>query len=432
MNEKFKEFLKKKGHNPEDFEGMEIEQKTDLGNEYLEERQAEIQKMIDEKADAESIKTLVKELNEENVRQFTELTKAMVEIGKAVRKNSEKPQSKADKGLRQYIEENSEVLKGIRDRGENAKQLEFTIKGTQGATDIGQRDDYATFLPGTVRKPVRRTRILDLFRRKKVSSEYIKYREENVVTRDAKFVIACATSTHTTKKTWQNRTVELAKIRDIVDICLDMLSDYDFVESEIYQLITESVLLKADYELLLGASANATDMLSIDSISSEFNPANVLAPFDGAFEMANIEQLVDAMSAQINIFGQENMWMADTVVMNYRDFILYRNLKNTQGDKLIKTLSDGTATIAGLQIVTSPIVPSNELYVFDSTQGEILDRQALTVKTSFENRDNIEHEMVTIVAVARLQFHVPIINRDAFMKCSDVAQAIEDITEVTP
>jgi hypothetical protein len=428
MNKKFEEFLKSKGHTPEDYEKMEIEAKTDLGNEYLEERQAEIQKMIDEKADAESIKELVKELNEANVAQFTELTKAMIEIGKQVRKNGENKQVKAEKGLRAYIEENSEILKGIKERNVNAKQLEFTIKGTQGATDIGQRDDYATFLPGTIRKPVRRTRILDLFRRKKVSTEYIKYREENVVTRDAKFVVACATSTHNTKKTWQNRTVELAKIRDIVDICLDMLSDYDFVESEIYQLITESVQLKADYELLLGASSTATDMLSIDSISSEFNPANVLAPFSGAFEDANIEQLVDAMAAQINIFGQENMWMADTVIMNYRDFILYRNLKDANGNKLIKTLSDGTATIAGLTIVTSPIVPANEIYVFDSTQGEILDRQSLTVKTSYENRDNIEHEMVTIVAVARLQFHVAMINRDAFMKSSDVAAAIAAIT----
>ena len=120
--------------------------------------------------------------------------------------------------------------------------------------------------------------------------------------------------------------------------------------------------------------------------------------------------------------------MADTVVMNYRDFIIYRNLKNNEGDKLIKTLSDGTATIAGLRIVTSPIVPANEIYVFDSTQGEILDRQSLTVKTSYENRDNIEHEMVTIVAVARLQFHVATINRDAFMKSSNVSAAITAIT----
>src|SRR5690606_35172534 len=95
--------------------------------------------------------------------------------------------------------------------------------------------------------------------------------------------------------------------------------------------------------------------------------------------------------------------------------------------KLMKTLSDGTATIAGLQVVTSPIVEENTLYVFDSTKGEILDRQALTVKTSYENNDNIEHEMVTFVAVERLQFHVSIINRDAFMKSSNVTAAIAAI-----
>jgi len=358
-----------------------------------------------------------------------ELEKAMMQL-KSI---GEKGNASGEKeGLRKYIQENSEVLKGIMANKSNAKQLDITLKSTQGATDIGQRDDYAQFLPGTERKPVRRTAILDLFRRKPVSREYIKYREENVVTRNAKFVVACATSTHTTKKTWVNRTVELAKVRDIVDICIDMLDDYDFVEAEIRELVNESIYLAVDYELLLGASATATDMLSIDFISSEFDPANALADFSAAtgtpFQMANIEQLASAMSAQINVFGQENKWMPDTIILNYVDYTVYKNLKNLNGDKVILTLSDGTNTIAGLRVVTSPIVARNTCYVFDSMQGEILDRQMLTVKTSFENNDNIEHEMVTLVGVARLQFNVKIINRNAFMKCSDIATAITAIT----
>jgi len=184
--------------------------------------------------------------------------------------------------------------------------------------------------------------------------------------------------------------------------------------------------------LLLGTSAATTDLLSIDSIASEFNPANALANFSLAsgtpFQDANLEQLVDAMGAQISIFGEENAWMADTVIMNFKDFVNYRNLKDANGNKLIHTLSDGFATIAGMRVVTSPIVVADTLYVFDSTQGEILDRQLLTVKTSYENGTNIEHETVTFVAVERLQFHVPIIQRDAFMKCSGVAAAIALIT----
>lgn len=343
----------------------------------------------------------------------------------------EKGGSKEDAGLLKYIKENSATLKAIKG-GDRTQSIDITVKATEVATDIGDRDVYATILPGTGRKPVRNARIMDLFKRKRVSSEYIKYREENVVTRDAKFVVACATSTHTTKKSWVMRTVELAKIRDIMDACIDMLDDYVWVEAELKELVNESIKLKADYELLLGVGTASTDMLSINTISSEFNPANALANFSVAsgtpFKDANLEQLVDAMGAQISVFGQENAWMANTLVMNFKDFVNYRNLKDANGNKLVHTLSDSVPTIAGMNVVTSPIVGADTCYVFDASQGEILDREQITLKTSFENGTNIEHETVTFVGVERLQFHVPIIQRDAFMKCSGVAAAITAIT----
>lgn len=333
-------------------------------------------------------------------------------------------------GLKQFIQDNSQVLKDIKEKSKT--NAELTIKATQVASDITSGSDYAEFIPGTIRKPVRKPMLMDLFRSRAVSSEYIRYREEDTVTRDAKFVVACATSTHTTKKTWVDRTIQLAKIRDMADACIDMLDDYDWVEGELRQLINESLMLKAEYELLLGASTNPTDMLSINHISSEFNAANPLADFSAAsgtpFKDANVEQLADAMAAQITIFGQENKWMPNSVLMNYKDFILYRNLKDANGNKLIKTTTDGTSTIAGMNIFTSPLVASNTMYVMDTTQGEILSRKNYTLNISYENRDNIEHETVTFVAHARMQFHVPTINQDAFMKCSDVAAAITAIT----
>lgn len=433
MKEKFKAFLTEKGITPEQYAEKETSEQASLLAEYQEKLQSDMNALIEAKASKEDISELKAELNDLVNESNKAINEAIKELAIELKEGREqgKQLTERQKSIRKHLEENSTVLAAIKS-GNRDKSVEFTVKGTQGATDIGQRDDYATFLPGTERKPVRRTTIFDLFRRKPVSSEYIKYREENVVTRDAKFVVACATSTHNTKKTWQNRTVELAKIRDIVDVCIDMMEDYDFVEAEIRQLLEESIYLVAEYELLLGTSAAATDMLSIDFISSTFNPANPLADFSAAtgtpFADANIEQLASAMAAQITVFGQENKWMPDTIVMNYVDYTVYKNLKDANGNKLILTLSDSTATIAGLRVVTSPIVARNTCYVFDSTQGEILDRQALTLKTSFENNDNIEHEMVTLVGVARLQFHVKMINRDAFMKCDDIAAAITAIT----
>ena len=395
------------------------ENDTNVRKEEVEAQIKEAQKDNVSKEEVSKLESSLSEIKEVLINQSLEL--------KGLR-NAE-PVTNQVKSLRDYIEENSSVLEEIKHDGFN-----FTVKATEVATDIGSRDYLGSIDPVIGVAPVRRTSIMDLFPRRKVSGEYFHYWEEDVVTRDAKFVIACATSVHTTKKTWVKRTVELAKIRDIVDICIDMLSDYSFVESSMKKLIDESIKLKADYELLLGVGVASTDMLSLETVSSEFNAANALADFSAAtgtpFQAANLEQLVDSMGAQISIFGEQNAWMANTLVMNYKDFVNYRNLKDGQNNKLIHTLSDTVATIAGMRVVTSPIVADNTCYVFDSSKGEILDRQAITMATSYENKDNIEHELVTLVGVERLQFNVRLIDRDAFMKCSDIATAITAITLV--
>lgn len=435
MFKTLEKFLADKGLTLESFEAKTKDEQLVLIKEHNksnEDAYTAIKADVDSKLSKEEVSSMIAELKASTEKENALIIADFREIAVAVKNGQPKALTNEQKGLRAYIEENSEVLAEIKaNRGQKNKGFSFTIKATEAANDIGDRDYLGTIDPRIGTKPVRNTTIMDLFPRRSVSGEYFHYWEEDVVTRDAKFVIACATSTHTTKKTWAKRTVELAKIRDIIDICIDMLSDYAFVESSMRKLIDESIKLKADFELLLGASAASTDMLSIDSISSEFNPANALADFSFAtgtpFQDANLEQLVDAMGAQISIFGKENAWMANTLVMNFKDFVNYRNLKDSNGNKLVHTLSDAIPTIAGMRVVTSPIVVANTCFVFDSTKGEILDRQAITVVTSFENDTNVEHELVTLVGVERLQFNVRIIDRDAFMKCSDIAVAIAAI-----
>jgi hypothetical protein len=418
---------------------MEPEAKADLYKEYNAEMKSYIEtleKNIDGKATKEDLSEAVKALNEGKSEEMRLLGENMKTVMLAMKSIGEKgTKSNVQKGLKEYIMENSEVLKAIKENGAAQKAhagFSFDVnKSTQGATDIGGRDYLGTIEPGIENKPVRRTTILDLFSRMPVSTEYLHYWEQDTVTRDAKFVIACATSTSTTRTTWAKRTVELAKLRDLVDVCIDMLEDYAFVEGAINELINESIALKAEYELLLGASAVATDMLSIDYISSEFNPANPLADFSASIAVPTLGDLATCMKAQIYTFGQQNKWQADTIIMNYTDMVTYLLAKDLNGMYLFPNFVFGTTDqISGMRIVTSPLVEQNTMYVLDSTKGKILDRKRTTVTASFENKDNIEHELMTLVAVERLQFHVRLINRDAFMKCSDIATAITAITQV--
>lgn len=434
----FKEFLVSKGTTQEGFDAMEPQAQADLYKEYNAEMKSfinDLQKSVDGKVDQVTLDNAVKALNDGKTEEMRLLGENMKTVMLAMKSLGEKGvKQEVSKGLRAYIMEHSETIKAMKESAVNQKaHAGFSIdvnKGTEGATDIGGRDYLGSIEAGIERKPVRNTNILDLFKRTPVSTEYMHYWEENVVTRDAKFVIACATSAHTTKVTWAKRTVELAKLRDIVDICIDMMEDYAFVEGEINTLINESIALKAEYELLLGASAVATDMLSLNFISSEFNPANVLAPFSLKIQNPTLGDLAICMKAQIYTFGQQAKWNADTIIMNYTDMVTYLLAKDLNGMYLFPNFAFGTTDMVGeMKIVTSPLVPINTMYVIDSTKGKILDRKKTTIVASFENKDNIEHELVTMVAVERLQFHVRLINRDAFMKCSDIAAAITAITK---
>jgi len=377
----------------------------------------------DEVSQLKSELSSIKELAEKD--NTVELKSKLVDLESSIKglKEASKSAPVKRKSLVELIAEKADKISEVVKSGKG--KVEIALKAQQDPADIGTRDDYATFLEGTIKKPVRATRIIDLFRRVNVSTEYVKYREQNAVTRDAKVVVACATSTSDTKTTWVNRTVQIQKIRDFVDICIDMIDDYSFVASEVEQLVNESVKLKEEAEILLGSG----NILSIDGIASEFDAANVLAPFTGAFQSATLAELTAAMKAQIFTFGQENSWDADTIVMNYNDFVKFMHQKNSEGDYLLPNfVMAGDGILNGMKIVTSPLVTANTLYVFDSTKGEILDRQGATLEMSYENNDNFEHEIVTLKVVERLQFHVAQINQDAFMKCTDIATALTAIT----
>lgn len=369
------------------------------------------------KAELETAKETLKEfLGEEIASQITDMKEKAIDVKDAVAKALQDN----DGRIKDFLKSKSGTL-------------EIEVKASQGAGDIADRDNYALHLAGTGFKPFRRFSVTDLFRRTPVNKEYVKYREENTVTRDAKVVVACATSTHNTKKTWIERTVQITKIRDFVSVCIDMMDDYDFVGAEIKQLVEQSLKSKEESEILAGTGTGATDILSIETIASEFDPTNVLAPFDGAggngFQAPTLAELTASMSAQIVTFGQENAWMPDTILMNYNDKVRFMHQKNLQNDYLLPNfvLTNG-GILSGMRIVTSPLVAPNTLYVLDSTKGQILDRKAMTVEMSYENATNFETETVTIKAVERVQFHVPIIDRDAFMKCTDITTALTDIT----
>ena len=313
---------------------------------------------------------------------------------------------------------------------EDKSSVSFVLKANQEYGDIDSGLDFAQMQAGVTDQPVRRPFIQDLFPRIPLSTEHLKYVEQDSVVRDAQNVAACTSVTTGTKETLLVSDISTVRIKDIVKFCIDFVNDYPFMRARINTLIKQSIALRIEQQVLLGTGAgNETN--SIDLYSSEFNAANPACPFDADIQDATYTDLLEAMAAQIVEFGQQGTYMPDTALVNYCDWVKFIKLsKDTDGRYIHPNfITSNGLQIAGLTVRWSPIVPANTCYVFDSTKGDIIDRMATTIDVAFQNADEWEQEIASIKGYVRMNFLVKNENANAFMKCSDVETAITAITK---
>ena len=311
--------------------------------------------------------------------------------------------------------------------------VQFTInKASQTYGDITSGSDFAQMRAGVIDQPVRAPKIRSMFRSVPVSTEFYKYVQQTTVVRDAQNVALCAAVTSTTKETLTVASIETKVVKDMIDFCRAFVSDYPFMLSRINLLINQSLSLRIDSQLLLGDGLGV-NLNSIDSVSSEFSAANVACVLTTSIQTANMVDLILGMQTQIIELGAQNGFDPDVVLVNKCDwFKNVESLKDLDNNYLDARVSmiGGTPFVGGMMVAWTPLVVQNTAYVFDSTKGEIIDRQSLEIDIAFENKDNWEKEIATLKGLERLNFLVPSNLSNAFMKCSDVATAVTAITKL--
>jgi len=422
---KFLEFLTEKGLTEEDFNKKSAEEMAELYNEYNEENRTALKAAIEAKASTESLEALKTQIVKTQNDQAKALNDTLKEQGLAIAKLMEdKNTSKKDKAssIMDVLAKNSEQLKSLKDSA--LKNLRLEIKAEQNASDITTGTDFAAMQPGVGQLAVRRTFIKGLFRTINLNSEHMKYNDQETLNRDAKNVAACAPSTHGSKITWQVRTLQMKKVRDFVDVCIDMLEDYDFVSAEIRNLISVDVALKVDEQLLLGTNTG-DETNSISAVSSTF----AAGVYSSTIQAATVIDLIAVCGGLIADAGANNKFMANAVLMNPADALLLKHDKDANNNYLLPNLlSAAGANIGGITVIANPIVPINEMYVMDSTKGAVVQRKNNVVEFSYENNDNFERELVTVKGYERLNFWVRKVDENAFLHVPDIDAALVAIT----
>lgn len=395
---------------------------------HREEKEAELNKSISEKASNEELTALKAEVAKLKDSEFETMKSTLKAQGKEMAKLVEQVETQTAK---EGVSFTMAVLKGLKENEENLKEVlkhgsgtvKLEIKASQDASDITSGTDYAAIESGVGQIATRQALMKQLFPVQAISTEYLKYNDQETIVRDAKNVAGCAASTHNSKITWQVRTLQMSKVRDFVDLCVDMVDDYDYVEGEIRNLVSTDVALKVDQQLLLGTGVYP-ELNSVDAVASTFGAGSYAA----AIQDATLIDLIKVGAAQISDFGQNNKFMANTVLLNPVDAVKMQLLKDADGNYIVPNwiTSDGV-NIGAMRVIANQLVPADEMYIFDSTKGTIFQRRGATVEMAFENRENFEKELVTVKAYERLNFRVRNVDANAFLHVPSIAAAVAAI-----
>ena len=414
-----------------------IKYQDDLAADIIKREEAIASKIVALGEENESNKAELKALKDELISANTEtadMVKSMVEtmreqgrqLGKLVDTGSiDKGSFKSE--MKAAWDSN---LSKIQEAHDSKKNIDLTVKATQTYGDIDAGLDFATMKPGVTDIPVRAPKIRDLFNTIPLATEFLKFTEQDTVVRDAQNVAKCAAVTSTTKEELIVSSIETKVIKDQIDFCRLFIADYPFMESRINRLINQSIALRVDSQLLLG-DGTGENTFSIDSVASTFNAANAAADISTSVQVPTLVDLILGMETQIIELGQQNAFMPDTVIVNKVDWFIQVQSRKDQNDNYLDgrvTVVNGMPQVGGMAVIWTTIMPQNEIYVFDSTKGEVVDRQELSLEVAFENKDNWEKQIASLQGYVRLNFLVESNNANAFMHAPDVAAALTAIT----
>jgi hypothetical protein len=375
-----------------------------------------------------------------------EKTKEIDDMIASVKAHAQELQKIKDSGI-DTVEKVNPIAKALNDNKERIKTFLAAKNGlvkieVKAVEQMDPATDIATHtlgdrVPGIGQIPVRKPFMEDLFPVVNCNSEFIRYIDQESVVRDAKNVATAGASSHTTKITWKERNIQITNVRDMIDVPVNMLDDYEFVAGEIKNLIGSSVALKVDNDLLTGDGTHP-NLHSVDEVASEFSAANTLggtiAAWTATVETPTIFDLVIAMTSQIIALGKDGSFIPNVVLFNTIDRYKSMLIKNKNGDyqlpPFVARVNGNEYNIDGMIVRSNPNVPANSLRVMDSTKGTIYNRKGVVIEMSYENGSNFETEVVTIKAYRRLNLLIRNVNKNAFMKCSDIDAALLALAKV--
>tara|TARA_R110000824_G_scaffold377777_1_gene569130 strand:- start:901 stop:2205 length:1305 start_codon:yes stop_codon:yes gene_type:complete len=346
---------------------------------------------------------------------------------------------KAKSQIVEALETKADAVDGLLANQNNV--VKFELKNQTHAS-IVDTVDLAPVNETVIDQPKRSlTRIQDLFSKVKISKDHYRYTEQTDVVRDGRSVAyntAFATAS-TTSETVTVQSIPVKIVKAFLDISTDLIKDFAYMQGRSDKLVNESVAYKVEDSLINGDGANE-NLTGLLTYAEEFVAADTVnigtpvhAPVDSIAD-ANLIDLILSMDMQIDVHGEEQDYNGNVALMHRSDWFKRGGmLKDSTGRYLDERVqrSGKNAVIDGkLSLVTSNNMPKGTIIVMDTTKGEIVDRDVLSVEIAYQNGTKWEQEIATMKGYVRLNLLVANENKGAFQKCTNIDTAIDAIGTV--
>ena len=245
------------------------------------------------------------------------------------------------------------------------------------------------------------------------SNGVIRYVDQAAITNNAAYVTEAAEKPEDAY-TWAEFTLPIEVLATHIPVTNQALSDIDFIETEINNILLRNLAIKKDNALWNG-SGTPPAIKGIYTYADEY-----VAAASGITD-ANIYDLIIKMQESI---AGDTQYMPNFAVMNIADINLMRLKKDSNNNYVVPPFaSQDGANVAGITIIASNSVTANTMLVGDFSFGTLYTLGGLQIDVGWIANQFIENQ-VTIRAEERHGLLVRSINEDAFAKETSISAAL--------
>jgi HK97 family phage major capsid protein len=230
----------------------------------------------------------------------------------------------------------------------------------------------------------------------------ISWWEETTRTDSAEMVSEQAAPAAGSAKTWTKQSMDIKMLKDYTKVSKSALEDFEYITSEVNDLITNGIPRLREVQLLEGTGLTVY-LKGITGYAKTFaKPANFTAlphPNEGDVLAAAILQCQNGNTADTNKRG----FNPNLILLNPGDSVNMKLLKNSIYSYLQHPLlSPDGSLFEGVRIATSLDLDAGQFIVGDFSRAKAYLKRNMRISFHYENEDDVLKDLVLVLASERI------------------------------